>query len=96
MWPSGGRNLLGRGDHQCQSPEASHRNTRQRTGERQEAGQEVTQQPGRVRSPALSAEDGKPLEDFVQRSDLLMFLKDHSEYWVEGRQTGGTATERPV
>lgn len=37
----------------------------------------------------LSAQDGKPLEDFVQRSDLLMFLKDHSEYWVESRQTEG-------
>ena len=25
-----------------------------------------------------------------------MFLKDHSEYWIEDRQTGRTATERLV
>ena len=71
---SGGRNLLGRGDQQCQGPEVLHRDTRRPTeggGERQQAGQEIAQQPGCIRAPALSAEGGKPGGDVVQRSDVI-------------------------
>ena len=50
------------------------RDTRRPTegrGERQQAGQEIAQQPGCIQTLALSAEGGKPSGDVVQRSDVI-------------------------